>query len=333
MNDRARRLLPQAAAIAVGVLLILFFRGAFSDDGGSTDASGGPSPILDDCLHVAVTASSEKAALVTQIAGDFARSGAQVDGRCVVADVTSKASGGAMQALANGWDDGSTDRGPWCGRRPRRRGLSSSTNGRPIRADLVANQGTPFMNSPLVIAMPQPMAEALGWPDKALGWSDVLSLATSPTGLGGLRPSGVGRVQARQDQPELLDERALGPDRPELRRHRQDPATSRTEDLAKADVEQYNRSVESAVVHYGDTTLTFLQQLVPRRPGGHRAHLRVGGGRRREVGDRLQHRQPRRRSSTRAKSRKPSRPARRDLSEGGHALLGQPLRRSSTRPG
>ena len=31
-----------------------------------------------------------------------------------------------------------------------------------------------------------------------------------------------------------------------------------TEDLAKAQVEQYNRSVESSVVHYGDTTLTFL---------------------------------------------------------------------------
>ena len=31
-----------------------------------------------------------------------------------------------------------------------------------------------------------------------------------------------------------------------------------TEDLAKAEVEQYNRSVESSVVHYGDTTLTFL---------------------------------------------------------------------------
>ncbi len=46
----------------------------------------------------------------------------------------------------------------------------------------MANQGTPFMNTPLVIAMPKPMAEALGWPDKALGWSDILALATDPAG-------------------------------------------------------------------------------------------------------------------------------------------------------
>src|SRR5215469_8350405 len=36
--------------------------------------------------------------------------------------------------------------------------------------------------SPVVIAMWKPMAEALGWDKKPIGWSDILSLAASPKG-------------------------------------------------------------------------------------------------------------------------------------------------------
>ena len=49
--------------------------------------------------------------------------------------------------------------------------------------------------------MPKPMAEALGWPEKALGWGDVLALTNDPQGWGGDRPPRVGAVPARQDQP------------------------------------------------------------------------------------------------------------------------------------
>ena len=34
-----------------------------------------------------------------------------------------------------------------------------------------------------------------------------------------------------------------------------------TEDVDRPDVDAFNRGVESAVVHYGDTTLTFLNNL------------------------------------------------------------------------
>jgi Ca-activated chloride channel homolog len=36
--------------------------------------------------------------------------------------------------------------------------------------------------SPVVIAIWKPMAEALGWPDKPIGWADVLKLARDPKG-------------------------------------------------------------------------------------------------------------------------------------------------------
>ena len=38
------------------------------------------------------------------------------------------------------------------------------------------------MLTPLVIAMPKPMADALGYPETPIGWADIARLATSDEG-------------------------------------------------------------------------------------------------------------------------------------------------------
>jgi Ca-activated chloride channel homolog len=38
------------------------------------------------------------------------------------------------------------------------------------------------VRSPLVIAMPEPPARALGWPNTKLGWADILAEANSTRG-------------------------------------------------------------------------------------------------------------------------------------------------------
>lgn len=121
----------------------------------------------------------------------------------------------------------------------------------------MAKQGTPFMNTPLVIAMPDPMARALGWPDQPIGWSDILDLATNGQGWAAHGHPEWGAFRLGKTNPNFSTSglsaliaqsyAATGKSR---------DLTS--EDLAKSQVVQYNRSVESAVVHYGDTTLTFL---------------------------------------------------------------------------
>ncbi len=77
-------------------------------------------------------------------------------------------------------------------------------------------------------------------------------------GLG--RTPRVRAVQARQDQPQLLHQRLNALIAQTY------AATGKTsglsaEDLNKPDVISFGTSVESAVVHYGDTTLTFLNNL------------------------------------------------------------------------
>jgi Ca-activated chloride channel family protein len=48
--------------------------------------------------------------------------------------------------------------------------------------DLVMGTPPDLVLSPVVIAMWQPMAEALGWPDGPIGWDDLAELSTNPEG-------------------------------------------------------------------------------------------------------------------------------------------------------
>ncbi len=228
------------------------------DDTTIDDVLGDPG----DCLVVDLAVSPEKIDLLTDLARTFNGSDeAEVDGECVFIRPQSKSSGLGASLLVEGWDEQS--QGP----RPVVWSPASSAWGAIVDQRLteqgdeaIAGTGTPFMLTPLVIAMPQPMAEALGWPDEALGWADILELATSGEGW------------AAYDHPEWGPFR-LGKTNPNFSTSglsaliaQSYAATGKTdglteEDLARQDVVDFATGVESAVVHYGDTTLTFLNNL------------------------------------------------------------------------
>jgi Ca-activated chloride channel family protein len=124
----------------------------------------------------------------------------------------------------------------------------------------MANDATPFMLTPLVIAMPRPMAQALGWPETPLGFTDILALAREQRGWSALDHPEWGAFKLGKTNPNFstsglsaLVAQAYA-------------ATGKTsglslEDLARPETAEFARDVESAVVHYGDTTLTFLNNL------------------------------------------------------------------------
>ncbi|HEX2029650.1 MAG TPA: substrate-binding and VWA domain-containing protein, partial [Nitriliruptorales bacterium] len=223
---------------------------------GSGDGLGDPG----DCVVVDMAVSSEKIDLMRDLAQAFNGSDqARVGDRCVFVRPQSKASGGAAELLADGWPDEEAE-----GPRPVVWSPASSAWGAVLNQRL-ADQGqpamappsSPFMVTPLVIAMPQPMAEALGYPQTPVGWADVLELARSAEGW------------ARFGHPEWGPFR-LGKTNPNFSTSglsaliaQYYAATGKVrdltvEDLDRPDVEGFARGVESAVVHYGDTTLTFL---------------------------------------------------------------------------
>jgi Ca-activated chloride channel family protein len=253
------------------VVLVVFASVAAACSSGGDDADGDAtdSTSIDDvlgdpgdCTVVDLSVSPEKIDLLTDLARTFNSSdAAEVDGECIFIRPQSKSSGLGAQLLREGWNEDAE------GPRPVVWSPASSAWGAILDQRLteqgdepIAGEGTPFMLTPLVIAMPQPMAEALGWPDEPIGYSDILELATN------------GRGWAAFDHPEWGPFR-LGKTNPNFSTSglsaliaQSYAATGKTdgltsEDLATRQVIDFATGVESAVVHYGDTTLTFLNNL------------------------------------------------------------------------
>jgi Ca-activated chloride channel family protein len=259
-----RRALPLILAVVVGLVLVLVVRALVTggdDSGGTADRADG-SGDRTGCTPLRVTASSEKAALLSRIAADYNRSGRTVGGTCVDVQVTSKASGGAEEALSRGWNEQVDGPRPdvWT---PASRSWSVLLQQRTAaqdKGDLVPADIPSIAQTPLVIAMPKPMAQALGWPGKSLGWADVLALARDPKGWGGKGHAEWGRFKLGKTNPQFSTSglnATIGT---------YFAATGRSSDLTAKDVADpkvvaYVKGIESSVVHYGDTTLTFLENL------------------------------------------------------------------------
>ncbi|MCI3948457.1 MAG: hypothetical protein K0R11_391 [Acidimicrobiales bacterium] len=249
------------------LLALALVAAACSIDGGDDDASGqrdrGDFGDPGDCIVVDLAVSSEKTALL----GDLARSfnededAARVGDRCVFARPQGKASGLATTLLADGWDEEAEGPRPvvWS---PAASTWSAILNqrladdGRPA----MAPDSEPFQLTPLVIAMPEPMAGALGYPEEPVGFADIAALARDPAGWGAYGHPEWGPFRLGKTNPNLSTSglSAL------LAQYY--AAAGKTEglsgeDLANPQVAELSRSIESAVVHYGDITPTFLNNL------------------------------------------------------------------------
>lgn len=259
-RPQGRRIISFVGAALLAIALIVVLRAVFTgDDEGEQPATA--NACEGDSVRLRVASSPEKVGIVERLAQTY--SGRTVDGRCVEVQVQSKSSGAAMQALAKGWNE-ATD-----GPRPDVWSPAASGWVTMLRQELASTDKTGVLTedkpesvvtAPLVIAMPKPMAEALGWPDKSVSWRDLATLATDSRGW------------ARHGHPEWGKFR-LGKTNPNLSTSGLNAtigaymaATGISSDLTDADlkrkqVKEFVGDVEQSVVHYGDTTLTFLANL------------------------------------------------------------------------
>ena len=261
---------PIIAAIVAGVLLIVGIRHfttrdddpAPGTDVAAADGQTAVRPPRDGCTMVNVAASSEKAALMGEIANSYRDSGRTVDGRCFDVVVTSTASGTAEANLAAGWDN--TLNGPepdvWTPAASTWVSLLTSDLTTKDQPDIVPSTSDSVASTPLVLAMPEPMATALGWPDTPIGWAEVLALATDPQGWASKGHPEWGKFTLGKTNP-MVSTSGLAATIGTLV-----AATGTSSDLTpaalqKPELRQYLKDVESSVVHYGDTTLTYLSNL------------------------------------------------------------------------
>ena len=122
------------------------------------------------------------------------------------------------------------------------------------------------MRTPLVIAMWEPMARALGWPKKKLGFADILKLATSGKGWAAFGKPEFGAFKLVHTNPDFSTSglsavvaeyfAALG---------KKEGLTEK--DIANPKARKQVRDIERSIVHYGDTTLFIADQLKKEGPG------------------------------------------------------------------
>ncbi|GAA3420935.1 substrate-binding and VWA domain-containing protein [Streptosporangium vulgare] len=258
---RRRNFAPFIVAIILAGALIVALRilvGAGEPGTGAAQKATGQTKVCEGGVTLTIAASSEKAELLRTIASGY--NGRQVDGHCADVIVETKASGGAMQALARGWDERQDGPRPdvwspassgWITLLQQRASANDS-------ASLVAADNPSIAKTPLVVAMPLPMAQALGWPGKKLGWSDVLAVSAGSWAKYG-HPEW-GRFKLGKTNPNFSTSGLNATVGTYF------AATGLSGDLSEKNVadakaRDFVRGVERSIVHYGDTTLTFLSNL------------------------------------------------------------------------
>jgi Ca-activated chloride channel family protein len=225
---------------------------------------GGGSDVPNGCAGVDMAVSPEKFDLLTQLAEDFNKSDEAKKAKpCAFVRVNKTSSGVGTNLLAEGWPDPARD-GPrpviWS---PAASSWGAILNQRLAQkgaAAMAPADAKPFMVTPLTIAMPKPMADALGYPATPIGFADLLALAKNPDGWASKGHPEWGAFKLGKTNPNFSTS-GLNATIAQYYAATGKQSDLTLEDINRPDVDAFMRGVESSVVHYGDITPTFLNGL------------------------------------------------------------------------
>ena len=229
------------------------------------DKPAGPAPSAPangTPVTVILAYGSEKKSWIEEQAKQFEASGALVAGRPIHIDARAMGSGEAVASILSGELKPhvfSPASGAYISLL-NRSWLSAAGHTTPV-----SPAGDPVVLSPLVIATWKPMAEALGWPKKHLGWKDLIKVNADPKGWGAHGHPEWGPFKLGHTHPEfsnsgllsILAEAYAG--------------AKKTRDLTVADLRKkptrdFVASVEKTIVHYGKSTGFFAEKMLARGP-------------------------------------------------------------------
>jgi Ca-activated chloride channel family protein len=233
-----RLIIVALTALALVVLIV-----TKDDDGGD-----GPP---EDAIEVPFVYSPEKEQLLEPLIEEFNDSETDAEGgpAHVVGKIVS--SGEAEQKIAGGQE------------KPVAWSPASSLWGRllnyEVDATLTAEDAPSIVRTPLVIAMWEPMARALGWPEEEIGFADILALARSDEGWAAYGKPQFGDFKLVHTNPDFSTS-GLSAVVAEYY-----AATGKTKGLTESDIDgearEIVRDIERSIVHYGDTTLFVADRM------------------------------------------------------------------------
>ena len=131
--------------------------------------------------------------------------------------------------------------------------------------DFVEN-AKPTVQSGLVVAMWEPMARALGWPDKPIGWDDIFKVAADPKGWGSLGHPEWGPFRFGHGHPDYSTS-AMMSVISAIYAASGKTAGLTAEDLKNPRVIERVGSLERSIVHYGESSSWLTDKLCTKGPG------------------------------------------------------------------
>ena len=246
---RGQLLLALLAALAVGAVA-WFTSGPGSKDEPATKPAAGPAK---GATRVSFAYSPEKEKLLLPLIERFNR-----EQRDVFVEGINASSGDAETRIARGTF------------KPVAWSPASSLWGRLLNFEadrqFTPDEAPSIVRTPLVIAVWEPMARALGYPKRKLGFADMLRLSTSGKGWAEFGRPEFGAFKLVHTNPDFSTSglsavvaeyyAALG---------KKEGLTER--DIANQKARKRVRDIERSIVHYGDTTLFIADQLKREGPG------------------------------------------------------------------
>jgi Ca-activated chloride channel homolog len=252
---RSQLLILILAVVAVGGVALLSAGGG-DDDSGGGEETGPVAP--EGAVRVPFAYSPEKEKLLVPLIRRFNSERVEVGGRPVFVEGSVVSSGEAQTEIAAG------DLQPvaWS--------PASSLWGRLLNFEadlaLAPDENPSIVRTPLVIAMWEPFARALGWPQREIGFEQIIQLARSNQGFAAFGHPEFGRFKLVHTNPDFS---TSGLEAVVAEYY---AATGKKEGLTEQDVESSKaratvRDIERSIVHYGDTTLFIAEQMRKEGPG------------------------------------------------------------------
>jgi Ca-activated chloride channel family protein len=123
----------------------------------------------------------------------------------------------------------------------------------------------PTVRTGLVIALWEPMARAMGWPEKQIGWSDLVRVASDPRGWAAYHHPEWGAFRFGHAHPDYSNSAMLSVVSEIY------AAAGKTRGLTPADLEKPAvrkavQTTERAIVHYGESSSWLVEKLCTNGP-------------------------------------------------------------------
>lgn len=254
--------------LAVCAAVILLARGdgkgsgsgsgdAATASGAATAAPGAPTgPAVD----IVVSTSDGKKEWIEDVVKAFHDSKAEVSGKPVRVQLIHMKSGESMQKILDGkekptlWSPAGQ---AWIEL------INQTWKGRTNQNFVDAAK--PTVVSGLVIAMWEPMARALGWPDKPIGWDDITKVAGDPKGWASLNHPEWGAFRFGHGHPDFSTSAMLSVVSA-IYAASGKTAGLTTEDLKNPKVIEKLATLEKSIVHYGESSSWLTEKLCTRGP-------------------------------------------------------------------